>query len=295
MAKLSYDMLQDDSKSTFGNSPRVGFFSLKDDGDEAIVRFLCDSVSEFEVFSVHSITLGGKFRKVNCIRDPKAPIDDCPLCREEYTLQRKIYVRLIQYERDENGNLVALPKVWERAGGFASQLKALIDEYGPLSEVLFKVKRSGKAGSRETSYNMFYCNPNVYKDELYPKHTEYFNNYKIEGGLVLNKSFDELETFLNTGAFPEKAVQATAKTVVEVAKPSTPAVEVDVAPWEPAPSTQGESVHAEQRVAGQRTYNVPEDFVQDTVITPLRVPLNQQSQEQQAQPQSYRPVRRNYY
>ena len=48
------------------NSGQVNFFSLND-GEEAIVRFMDNSVSDFEILSLHNIELDGKYRKVSCL------------------------------------------------------------------------------------------------------------------------------------------------------------------------------------------------------------------------------------
>ena len=75
--------------------PRVGFFSLRDDGDEAVVRFAYNSPDEFEVFTVHPVTIDGKFRKVNCINDLRLGVHSCPLCAAGVQLQQRFYIRLI--------------------------------------------------------------------------------------------------------------------------------------------------------------------------------------------------------
>lgn len=289
MAKLSYDMLQD-SQNTPRNSSstRVGFFSLKDDGDEAIVRFLYDSVEEFEIFSVHSVYVDGKLRKVSCLRSPKDPIDDCPLCKDEQPLQQRIYVRLIQYVKDDNGDIVALPKIWERSKGFVQTLKSLLDEYGPLTESLFKVKRSGKAGTKETTYNTFYCSPMVYKPELYPNKEELFNGYKVLGGIVMDKTFEEMQHYVDEGEFPARKqenkpkvqTQSTVREAFADVKPISKD-EDTLPPWEEPKNV----VVDESKVERGGDLN----------STWVRVREPQQQVSEQPQQQSYRPVRRNYY
>ena len=198
MAQIDFNSIQTESN---GNS--VGFFSLKGDGDEAIVRFAHDSVQSFELITAHDISLNGKFRKANCIRDPKEPIENCPLCASGKKVQQRIFIHLIQYVQDENGNIVILPKVWDRPISYAYKLKSLMDEYGTLTESIFKIKRHGAAGSRETSYDILFCNPSMYDVNKYVKDFSAFDTYKALGSVVLDKSFDELLTYLNTGNFPE--------------------------------------------------------------------------------------------
>lgn len=306
MAKLSYDMLQDsqDSAPKQFSGQRVGFFNLKDDGDEAIVRFLYDSVEEFEIFSVHSIYVGGKPRKISCLRSPKEPIDNCPLCKDEQQVQQRFYVRLIQYVKDENGNIVALPKIWERSKGFAQTLKGLLDEYGPLKDNVFKVKRFGKAGTKETTYQAFFCNPRVYKPDIYPNNEELFKGYKVLGGLVIDKNFDEVQYFVDNGEFP--AVEKEEKKPVQsfgTVKQTFVEKEVDdLPPWE-APVKEEPKAKAsyypqpvsdkweENLTVNPETASRPEDA--KVSYGPLVV--ERQVREEQPQQQSYRPVRRNYY
>ena len=41
------------------SSPRVGFFTLKNDGDEAIVRIMHDTPEEFDILAVHQTQVDG--------------------------------------------------------------------------------------------------------------------------------------------------------------------------------------------------------------------------------------------
>ena len=326
MAKLSYDMLQQDTKQTFSNQQRVTFFSLKNDGDEAIVRFLCDDVADFEILSVHQVSIGGKFRKINCLRTPKDPIDACPLCATDNQLQQKFYVKLLQYVRDpETNEIVALPKIWEKSKAFATTLKGLIDEYGPLTDSIFKIKRQGEAGSRETTYTPYYCNPQVYKESLYPKAFDLFNGYKVLGGLVLDRSFEDVANFVETGTLPQvaKKPQDEKKTVGQVYPTATARQvapqEEDFAPWEepktvidtskierggdlnsswvkvtdtPHEEQKPKTVYNPQPVADKWEENLTTN---PTTASKPEAVVERQVREEQPQQQSYRPVRRNYY
>ena len=207
MAQIDFYSIQNNENSN-GNS--VGFFSLKSDGDEAIVRFAHDSVESFEILTTHDITLNGKFRKVNCIRDPEEPIENCPMCASGKNVKQRIYIRMVQYVVDQNtGNIVAMPKVWDRPASYARKLKSLMDEYGTLTDFVFKIKRHGASGSRETSYDILFCNPTNYDVNRYVKDFSAFDNYHALGSVVLNKNFDELFTFETTGSFPAKEEQRT--------------------------------------------------------------------------------------
>ena len=155
-----------------GNGPRVGFFTLKNDGDEAIVRIMHDSPEEFDILAVHPVQVDGRFRNVSCLRGPSDPMDMCPFCLENKKLATKIYIHMIQYVRDENNQIVAQPKVWERTTAYARQLAEYINEYGPLSDMIFKIKRNGAAGSMETTYTIMPANAKLYPEDLYVKDYE---------------------------------------------------------------------------------------------------------------------------
>ena len=161
-----------------------------------------DSTDTFDMVTTHPIQIGNRYRRVNCIRDPREPIDKCPLCNSGSKIQQRIYIYLIQYVRDENGNLILQGKVWERAANFAVTLKNLIDEYGPLSDSIFKIRRNGEAGNMKTTYSILYCNPNVYKNSDFPIDTSIFEGYNAIGNTVLDKSASEIEYFINNGDFP---------------------------------------------------------------------------------------------
>ena len=206
MAKMSFDaMLSNNNSGTSGsNNNTVGILSLKNDGDEAIVRIMHDSVDDFDILTYHPVHLGGKTRSVNCIRDPREPLDNCPLCKSGTKILSRIFIHLIQYTMDAEGKIVARPMVWERpAAYYATKLKNDIEEYGPLSNCIFKIKRNGKAGDKNTTYELKLGNPNMYNEASYPKIEGAFDNYSVCGTIVMDKSFDEMNAYLTTGNFPD--------------------------------------------------------------------------------------------
>jgi len=192
------------------NGPRVGYFSLKNDGDEAIVRFVYESPDQFDILTTHQTTIDGKFRRVNCLRDFKDDVAKCPFCASGKPVQQRFYIKLIEYTRAEDGTITATPKIWERPTSYVGILSNLFAEYGDISDSVFKVKRSGEAGSLQTTYSVMLANPTVYNAQLYPKNMDAFEGYNIIGSAVLDKSFDELkamvgdttETTTTTGATP---------------------------------------------------------------------------------------------
>ena len=179
------------AREEMNNGSKVGYFGIKEDKGEAIVRFCYNSPEEFNYISVHKLNIDGKYRNYNCIRDQDCT---CPLCQAGKKPSWRFYVQLIEYTKDENGNIVATPKIWDRPASFADKLTNNFEEYGGLKDFIFKIKRNGKPGDMKTEYDVFFPNQTIYNSELYTYTGNEFEGYKILGGPVMNKDFAELET-----------------------------------------------------------------------------------------------------
>lgn len=223
MAKVDFNNMQDDSVySTSNNAGNdINFFTLRNDNDEAIVRFMCDSVEDFEILTVHDIQIGGKYRKINCIRDFRDPVENCPLCASGTKINQRFFIKMIQYDKstDSAGNVIITPKaaVWERSTAYAKTLKSYLDNYGPLSDIICKVIRHGKAGDMQTTYEIVpNLNKNIYKDEIYVKDSNIFGNFNAFGTIVMDRTYDEIMQFQMTGQFPvrEKKQEAAADNAI---------------------------------------------------------------------------------
>ena len=188
---------------------KVGYFKLENDGDSALVRFAYKDKSEFEIATVHVVE---GYRRVVCLRDAKDPVDKCPLCAAGEKLFSKFYVKLIEYTKDAEGNVVVTPKVWERPSSFARTLDSLCEEYGAdLCDHVFKVKRKGAKNDTGTTYDVMYANPELYKESIgYVKDFSAFNNFDLSKHSYYVKSFEEIAEYCETGKFP-----AVVKTVEE--------------------------------------------------------------------------------
>lgn len=201
MAKLNYSQLNQMNEASEGG--RVRFFSLKNDGDEAVVRIMHDSSADYDIVAVHTVNAGGRYRDINCLREVGQPVTSCPFCAAQVRSAQKFYVHMIQYVKDESGTIIPVPTVWARSALSMSQkLNTLIEEYGPLSNCIFKIKRQGKAGDMHTKYEINYANPTIYREDLYPKVPEAFANYDVLKHAVYNKSASDMEQFIATGDFP---------------------------------------------------------------------------------------------
>ena len=202
MAKINWNDFQAraaemEARQQQMNGPYVGFFTLKNDGDEAIVRIMHDSPEDFDIVAVHQTTVDGKFRNVSCLRSPSDPMDMCPFCAANKKFATRLYIHLIQYVRDENNQIVAQPKVWERSTAYAKQLAEYINEYGPLSDMIFKIKRSGAKGSMDTTYTIIPANAKLYPEDIYVKDAEALADYQALGHAVLDKNYEEMMAMLD--------------------------------------------------------------------------------------------------
>lgn len=206
MAKQTYADVT--TNSTTNGEYKVGFFNIND-GQEAIVRFAINSVEDFEIYTVHPITVGQSSypnRRVSCLRtDPKTdPINYCPLCARGEKVQQRMYIKMIQYV-NENGQIVPKAVVWDRpAYSYAPQLKSYLDNYGPLSNIVCKIVRHGSG--LETKYDIIpNLNPQMFNEQLYPKNFSDFDNFNVLGSMIMDKTFEEINQFIQTGQFPQKS------------------------------------------------------------------------------------------
>ena len=204
MAQVSFNQVNE--MSNYSNDNGFGFFTLKNNGDEAIVRIMHDTVESFDIVAVHNIEVNGKYRKISCLRnDAREPMENCPLCANGSKLENRFFIHLIQYDKLQDGTIVPSAKIWERSFSYAKRLASMLQEYGPLSDCVFKIKRNGEAKSMDTTYDIMFANPQVYRPELYPKREDLFENYKTIGTIVMDKNYDEITQFMVSGQFPMKA------------------------------------------------------------------------------------------
>ena len=208
MAQIRFEDLDFSNNKSSGNNAGypVNFFSLKNDGDEAIVRIMHDCVEDFDIVSTHEVREDGKYRgRMSCVRDPKDDLSKCPACAAGLATIQRMYIHLIHYVQDETGNIVPKAEVWERSTFYAQQIKSYIDNYGPMSDIICKIIRHGGAGDQKTKYEIIpNLNKQVYRDDIYVKDTSLFENFHSVGTVVMNKSIEDMSTFIQTGHFPQK-------------------------------------------------------------------------------------------
>ena len=184
MARVSYE----DSEKYFSGSGS-DWFQLKNDGDVARVQFMLNSIDDIPIFSTHRVKIGDKERYVDCLRSPHDPIDACPFCAAG--MPAKAVRFIIMFQHDDNK-----VKIWERGRQFISKLQGLINRYNPLEEKVFEIERHGKAGDTGTKYEIYPL------DGVEPVNMDDVEVPELEGTLILQKTAEEMEYFLDNDKFP---------------------------------------------------------------------------------------------
>lgn len=197
MPRIGYDEV-DKYESSNGE-----WFQLKNDGDVARVQFMMDSLQDLEIYACHRVKIGDKERYVDCLRSADESIDLCPLCAAGNPVKPVRFIIMLQHDDNK-------VKIWERGKTFISKLQGLFNRYTPLSNYVFEIERHGKAGDKETKYDIYPMDRVEKKDLTNVEYPE------LLGGLILEKDFDELAVFVRTGKFPEDVqTQAQAAPVVD--------------------------------------------------------------------------------
>ena len=168
-----------------GNFSKAGWFSLKNDGDTATVRFLHKGQIgtepdgqpkyDLDVFEVHKMDVdgSGKTRSILCKGE------ECELCKSGNRPQLRIFLQMLNLdEKDEEKQL----QLWERGITDIKTLLGIIEEYGDLNARDIKIKRSGKKGDMKTVYQFF---PKDKSERELPE------KQNLIGSLILNLNRDE--------------------------------------------------------------------------------------------------------
>lgn len=198
----------------YGGQGGHGFFSLKDDKDVARVRFLYNTIDDVLGYAVHEVEVDGRKRYVNCLRTYQQPVSHCPLCEAGMHVIAKIFILL--YDEDEQ-----MIKVWDRGKTFYSKISSLAARYNPLVSTWFEIERNGKRGDMKTTYE-------IYPGETDGTQIEDLGELpEIVGGLVLDKTFEELGFYLQNGFFESEVEQVAQVAAARSGRavPATPPVQ----------------------------------------------------------------------
>lgn len=188
MGRISLDDIENYNSNSGGS-----FFQLKDDGDNAKVRFLYNGIEELTPYVVHEIELDGKRRYVNCLRRYDEPVDNCPLCAAQYKAIPKLFLQLFNEDAGEC-------QIWERGKTYASRISNLAAHYKPLCNEVIEISRIGKKGDMQTKYEFLPI-------ENSPVNLDDYECTDPLGSIILDKTYEELDEFLNLGSFPSTSSQ----------------------------------------------------------------------------------------
>ncbi len=248
MSNFSYAQYQDviaraQSGENGGNSAKIGFFKMKNDKDEALVRFNVTSLDDLQFATVHQLGAAQKWMKISCLNPVGSYQSTCPLCaavaggaKDIGKASKKVYVQMMVAYKDAATQTFssAVPVIWERPAGFSREIANLLKDYGDLSQKVFKVTRNGVANSMQTTYSVSYI-PLYDKPESVTTDFSAFNNFNIAKHSFWEKSVGDINVFLNTGSFPEVARAPQAPTPTDAEAPSYTRVQAPVA--QPAAQT----------------------------------------------------------
>lgn len=213
MAKFDFDVLEEkeETRSSLqsGGKPYVSFFALKHNGDTALVRFPYKSDKEFDLLTVHTVKVGTAYRNINCLGTE----GNCPLCEAGDHAKLQFFCKMIGYENDENGKVVIKPYLWQRPYLIAKKIKSYMQEYGDISEMLFKIKRNGNPGDMNTTYDILPANMAIYKPEIYIKDFSGFDSFDLYAYSVLNLSKEKMLQAYETGSLDNDVSKEESKPV----------------------------------------------------------------------------------
>lgn len=256
MANFSYSDYQNviaKAQNNTSNNVKVGFFKMKNDKDEALIRINVGSMEDLQFATVHQLGAAQKWMKVGCLNPVGSYSDNCPLCSAVAAgntaigkASKKVYVQMLVAYKDPMTNQfsAAIPVIWERPAGFAREIANLLRDYGDLRSRVFKVTRNGAAGSMQTTYSISYI-PLYDKPEAVSVDFGAFANFNIAKHSYWEKSVEDINTFLSTGSFPEYVKPAQEGAYVAPTAPAQPAYTAPVqaapvyqAPVNPTPVAQ---------------------------------------------------------
>ena len=203
MAKLNLSNVEQYAKQG-GQTGKNNFFTLKNHKESAKVRFLANTLDDFDIYFVHTIDLpNGKSKYVNCLRSSlDEPVDNCPFCKAKIFGTLKIFCPVLQlaHYNDKHELISDTPevKVWDRGKSYLSRFESLATRYNPLVSTVIEIERNGIAGNTKTDYNFYPLASDGTTLESLPEKLKLDN-------LVWNKTADEMNYFLINGDFPEQS------------------------------------------------------------------------------------------
>jgi len=191
------------------NDFKVQFFNLKD-GEKAIVRILVDSINDIAPFTFHDVVAPeGGHKKVSCARSLREDVSKCPMCAAGMAVDQIAYVHLLQYFQNPDGTWRAEAKTWGKKPSNSDKsvigmIRKALDEYGPLSDYISTITRTGTELNTTYSLNINVPEKVYGPASNYPFDKQLFDGYTEDGTVVRNWSADDMNRYIRTGEVPVK-------------------------------------------------------------------------------------------
>ncbi|MGL5460746.1 MAG: hypothetical protein ACRDBY_14110 [Cetobacterium sp.] len=197
MANLK-DLIKKYEESNNGGDFPKWLSSLKNDGDNVMVRFLHSNEDDLDVVEVHKVEVDGYEQKIECNGD------NCLFCKRGLKKQLRMFVQML----DLSDNTV---KIWERGITDIKTLLEEIDENGDLDRRDYKIKRSGAKGSKKTLY-MYYAKAESIRElpartPIHPWYVKQCTNTDMQ--LILDGNFTFKKDTLDTSNNNDNAMDET--------------------------------------------------------------------------------------
>ena len=211
------------------NSDKINFLSLKDDGWYAKVRFMYGPNESIRFEAVHNISDNSKKPKYTmCLREEGQPIEACPLCANGYKSKAQfylpVYVQSIVSVINgiEQEQPIGQVMIFQRGATFKSMLQSILrvthSTGKPIVSSLFRLVRSGKKDSQDTSYMVEYMGTDDVTLEQLPPKPEVVGSYilpKLTAEEMIAKYINKqapqaspvTATATNTGAYVNGGIQ----------------------------------------------------------------------------------------
>ena len=160
------------------------FFTLADDKDTAIVRFLYSSMDELDWAVVHEVDISGKKRWVECTEE-----EACPCCSKLGRPALKLFIQMVQKGKEDT------VVTWERGQRFIPIMQQQFNEYGDLTQHVFEIERNGAKGDSNTTYKINHIGASPVDMEALPERQQFITT---DGdGFILQKTHDEMTELLS--------------------------------------------------------------------------------------------------
>lgn len=204
---------------------------LNKDGASAIIRFPYHSMDDIIYTTTHTVMdyPGAHYgKKIQCLED------NCPLCAQGIKKDVRVLIKVLAYVQ-EGDSIVPKVVLWDRPAAFADiDLKDAFDNYGDLTNRLFKIKKSGeKMNTRYTIMAIDKDNP-VYNNNTCS--ADFSELDTVDAARVMTKTYNQYQAALHPelAESAPKAVEEVKPAVKEVAQP---APQPEAKPVQEAPVT----------------------------------------------------------